>query len=143
MTEVLSMIGAIIGLAITAATFILKFVKSVKAEKAAEAVIQIGNAVLPFMKEAETFTKYSGREKKEYVLIKANEFAVEHGMPFDAEQVSVKIEELIALTKTVNKRQKDKLRAVTANADGNAQCVENEHSQKPNKKSNQKENLEK
>jgi hypothetical protein len=105
---ILSVAGTALGLLITAVTFITKFIKNSKAKKAMESVVEIGNAVLPYIRQAETFLNYSGNEKKEYVLTKANQFALEHGMQFDAVAVGEKIEELVTLTKTVNARPKDK-----------------------------------
>jgi hypothetical protein len=104
---ILSLSGTGLGLLITAVTFMAKFIKNSKAKKAAESVVEIGNAVLPYIKQAETFINYSGAEKKEYVITKANQFALEHGIRFDAASVAVKVEELVKLTKEVNKREKD------------------------------------
>ena len=60
------------------------------------------DAVAPLMEIAETFTNYSGEEKKEYVMTKVNQFAIENGIRFDSQAVSNKIEELIGLSKNVN-----------------------------------------
>ena len=104
---ILSLGGTLVGFTITAITFILKFLKSAKAKRIAEQAIEIGNAVLPYIKQAESFTNYSGAEKKEFVLTKANQFAIQHKMSFDAEVIGEKIEELVSLTKEVNRRDKD------------------------------------
>jgi len=101
---ILSIAATAVGLLITAATFLMKFLQSAKARKVAEGVIEIGNAILPYIKAAETFTTFSGVQKKEYVMTLASNYAAEHDIVFDKEQVSAKIEELVALTKTVNKR---------------------------------------
>ena len=121
---ILSISATCVGLLVTLATVVLKFVKSAKARRIAEGVIKVGNAVLPYVNLAETFVNYSGQEKKEYVLTKANQFAIENGIEFDGEQVSARVEELVSLTKTVNKRDKDKICAATsANASEYAQCM--------------------
>lgn len=96
------------GLLVSTLTFLLKFIKSSKARKLAENVIAIGNAVIPYIEQAELFTNYSGTEKKEYVLTKANQFAINHGIKFDKNLISEKIEELVNLSKEVNSRDKDK-----------------------------------
>ena len=111
---ILAVTATAVGLLITAVTFLMKFLKSGKAKKAAEGILQISNAVLPYIKQAEELINYSGEEKKDFVMAKANQFAAEIGVPFDAEQVSAKIEELILLTKTVNERPQDKLSAVSS-----------------------------
>ena len=108
---IISLAGTAIGLLVTAATFLVKFIKNAKAKRIAEQTIKIGNAVLPYIKQAEGFTHYNGAEKKEYVLTKANQFAIEQGIAFDAALVGGKIEELVKLTKEVNKRDKDRVAA--------------------------------
>lgn len=57
---------------------------------------------------AETMKNFTGEEKKEYVITKANQFAISKGIKFDTEKVSNLIEELVTLTKQVNQRDKDK-----------------------------------
>jgi len=104
---ILSMAGTIAGLLITVLTFIVKFIKSTKAKRAMEQIVKIGNAIIPYIEQAEKFTGYSGAEKKEYVMTKATQFAVEKKIPFNRVLVSEKIEELVSLTKRVNKREKD------------------------------------
>ena len=106
---ILSLSGTLLGFAVSLITVLVKYFNSVKAKRRAEQVIEIGKAVIPFIEKAETFAGYTGAEKKEYVLTKANQFALEKGFRYDAEQVSAKIEELVSLTKEVNKREKDKL----------------------------------
>lgn len=99
---ILSLCGTIIGLLITVFTFLLKTVSSVRAKRVAEQAISIGNAVLPYIREAEKFTGLSGAEKKAYVMTKVSQFAMDNCIPFDSIQVSAKIEELVELTKQVN-----------------------------------------
>ncbi|MCL2062589.1 MAG: hypothetical protein FWH03_08230 [Firmicutes bacterium] len=106
---ILSLVGTAVGFLAAAATFLAKFIKSAKAKKIAEQTVKIADAVLPYIKQAETFVHYSGAEKKEFVLTKANQYAIEQGMTFDAGLAGEKIEELVRLTKEVNKRHKDKL----------------------------------
>jgi hypothetical protein len=108
---ILSLAGTSLGLFITVLTFVMKTIKSVKAKKALEQAIKIGNAVLPFIREAEKFTSYTGLEKKAYVMTKANQFALSNRIPFKEIQVSEKIEELVALTKQVNIKSTTKEKA--------------------------------
>ena len=101
---IISIASAALGLLITTVTFLSKFVTNAKAKKAMENIVKIGNAVIPYIEEAETFVHYSGEEKKQYVLTKANMFAIENKIKFNEQAVSEKIEELVMLTKQVNKR---------------------------------------
>lgn len=102
---ILSLAGAALGLLVTAATFIVKFLKKSKAKKVADQVIEICNAILPYIEQAEKFIHYTGEEKKEYVMTKANQYALENGIEFDSEYIGDKVEELIGLTKQVNAKE--------------------------------------
>lgn len=104
---ILSVGGTALGLLITTITFLTKFIKNLKVKKVMDSVIKIGNAVLPFIQKAEEFTAYTGEEKKEYVMTKANQFAIENGIKFDKELVSQKIEELVAMSNNVNVKKKE------------------------------------
>ena len=99
---ILSVAGTALGLLVTTVTFLTKFIKNAKAKKAAENIVDISNAIIGYIEEAETFLNYSGEEKKQYVMTKANQFAIESGIKFDAESVSAKVEELVGMTKQVN-----------------------------------------
>ena len=98
----LSLCGTILGLAITIAAFIFKWIRNTKAKKNLEQMVKVGNAVLPFIREAEKFAAYSGAEKKAYVMTKANQFAIENRIAFNEQQISDKIEEIVNLTKQIN-----------------------------------------
>jgi len=108
---IISLAGTVLGLIITVLTFIVKTVRSSKAKKSAEQAIKIGNAVLPLIREAEKFTAFSGIEKKQYVMTKANQFALVNRIPFIEDLVSKKIEELVTLTKQVNIRSSSREKA--------------------------------
>lgn len=49
-------------------------------------------------------------------MTKANQYAIENGIRFDEALVSEKIEELVRLTKEVNKRDKDRVLSVPDSA---------------------------
>lgn len=104
---ILSLAGTVLGLTATAITFLIKFIKNAKAKKIAEQTIKISEAIIPYIEQAEQFINYTGQEKKEFVMTKANQFAIAQGIDFDAIAVSEKIEELVDLSSRVNKRQKD------------------------------------
>lgn len=99
---ILSVAGTALGLLVTTVTFLSQFIKNAKAKKAAENVVKICNVVIPYIQEAEAFVNYSGEEKKQYVMTKANRFAIENKIPFDEAAVSERVEEMVALTKQVN-----------------------------------------
>lgn len=103
---IISLAGTMIGLSITALTFLMKYIKNKKAKRIAEQLVMIGDAVLPLIREAEKFTGYTGAEKKTYVMTKANQYAINQKINFDEKQVGEKVEELVELTNQVNVKNK-------------------------------------
>lgn len=101
---ILSIVGTALSLLIVCISFLIKLVQTMKARKKEHRQATLLDAVAPIVEIAESFTNYSGAEKKEYVLTNVNRFAIENGIEFDAELVSKKIEQLIELSKQVNKR---------------------------------------
>jgi hypothetical protein len=105
---ILSLIATIIGLSITLLTFFVKTIRNARAKRIAEQAIKIGNAILPFIREAEKFAGYSGTEKKTFVMTRVNQFTIDNHISFDEKQVSDKIEELVTLTKQINAEGRNK-----------------------------------
>ena len=103
----LSIAAAIISLIFAIIVCIIKLVRAVKAKTKLQDDTDLLAAVAPVMQIAETFTNYSGAEKKEYVLTRINQLAIENGINFDIQAVSNKIEELIKLSKEVNYKKKN------------------------------------
>lgn len=99
---ILSLAGTAFSLFITCLVFTVKLVKTVKDKKNMSSVTLLDGALAPLMEIAEKFLNYSGEEKKQFVLTKINQFAIENGLKFDAETTTEKIERLIELTKQVN-----------------------------------------
>ena len=93
---------------ITVGTLILRVIKESKAKRACAQSTAISNAVLPFIREAERFTHFTGLEKKIYVMTKAAQFAIANKIKFDESLVSNKVEELITLTRLVNAKSRPK-----------------------------------
>lgn len=102
--EIIPIISAILGIVITATSLIIPLVKSVRSKKRLASVNQLATILQKLIMDAETFTNFSGAEKKEYVMTKVNRYALENNIQYDEESVSNKIEELIELSKNVNKR---------------------------------------
>lgn len=99
---ILSLAGTALSLFIACVVFIVKLIRGYIMKKKLKNSYVLLDAVAPLMEIAETFTNYSGEEKKEYVMTKVNQFAIENGIRFDSQAVSNKIEELIGLSKNVN-----------------------------------------
>ena len=104
---ILSLACTAAGFLATAVTFFVRFLKAVREKKTAQQIVKICDAIVPFIRQAETFVHYSGVEKKEFVLTRANQFAIEQKIPFNTGLVSAKIDELVRLSREVNARDKD------------------------------------
>lgn len=102
---IVSLASTAAGLLIVCVSFLVKLINSIKKRKSQQNEVTLLDAVAPIVEIAETFTNYSGEEKKEYVLTKVNQFAIENGIKFDSTLVSNQIERLIELSKQVNKRE--------------------------------------
>jgi hypothetical protein len=98
----ISIAGTVASLLVTSIVFIIKFIQAVKSKKKIINNSLLEDAIAPLMEIAEKFKNYSGEEKKEYVLTKINQFALDNNLEFDESALSIKIEELIDLTKQVN-----------------------------------------
>lgn len=105
---IISLASACLGLIITIATLIAKFAKSTKAKKAAQQTVEICNALVPYIEEAEKLTHYTGEEKKAYVMTRIRQYAVNADMKLDENKVSDTVEELVTMSKQVNARKTDK-----------------------------------
>ena len=123
---ILSAAGAVLGLLATALTFLVKFLKSAKAKKAAELTLSIANAVVPYIEEAEQLAHYGGAGKKEYVMNRVREYTKSIGTEFDAAAVSDKIDELVALTKRVNVAPHASAKEDMTGTPGNIQTIKKE-----------------
>lgn len=102
---ILSLAGTALSLFIACVLFVVKIICGYATKKKLKNSYVLLDAVAPLMEIAETFTNYSGEEKKEYVMTKLNQFAIENGITFDEQAVTSKIEELIGLSKNVNGRE--------------------------------------
>ncbi|MBD5583539.1 MAG: hypothetical protein HDQ88_00420 [Clostridia bacterium] len=99
---VLSLAGTAISLLITSIIFIARLFKAVKDKKRMQNCSFLDDAVAPLMEIAESFSNYSGEEKKQFVLTKVNQFAIENGLKFNAEATAEEVEKLINLSKKIN-----------------------------------------
>ncbi len=105
---ILSLAGTALSLFIACVLFIVKIIRGYITKKKLKNSYVLLDAVAPLMEIAEQFTHYSGEEKKEYVMTRVNQFALENKIKFDSEAVNEKIEELIGLSKKVNGVKSDK-----------------------------------
>ena len=102
--EIITIVSACLGFVATFTGFLIPLVKSVKAKNKLTALNKLSTSLQSFMVDAETHQNFTGEEKKEYVLTKANRYAIDNGLPYDEQAVSANVEDLVALSKEVNKR---------------------------------------
>ena len=105
--KIITVVSACLGLIATFTGFLVPLVKSVKAKNRLSALNKLTSTLQLLIVDAEKFVHYTGAEKKEYVLAKASRYAMENNIPYDEQAVSSKIEDLVALSKNVNKREKE------------------------------------
>lgn len=103
--EIITIVSACLGLLATVTGFLIPLVKNVKAKNRLSAINKLTVTLQSLVVDAEKFADFSGAEKKEYVMTKINRYAIENKIPYDEQAVSEKIEDLVALSKEVNKRE--------------------------------------
>ena len=103
----LSLIGTSLSLLVACIVFLIKLIQSIHSKKKRQNCDLLLETVAPIVEIAEGYTNYSGEEKKEFVMTKVNQFAIENGIAFNTKLVSEKIEELISLSKKVNSRNEN------------------------------------
>ncbi len=102
---VLSLAGTALSLLITSIIFVVRLVKAVREKRNMQSSSFLYETIAPLMEIAENFSNYSGEEKKQFVLTKVNQFAIENGLKFDAETTAAQVEKLIELSKKINAKK--------------------------------------
>lgn len=105
--EIIRIVSLSVSLLITLVGFVITLVKSIKNAIKTKNWDALKSALQGFIAKAEEFSNFSGVEKKEIVLSWASNFCADKGMKFDKDKVDSAIEELVELSKKVNKRDKD------------------------------------
>lgn len=102
--QIITIASACLGFIVTFTGFLIPLVKNVKAKNKLTALNKLTSTLQSLIMDAEKMTNFTGTEKKEYVMTKANRYALENKIPYDEQAVSDKIEDMVALSKEVNKR---------------------------------------
>lgn len=100
--QIITIASAGVGLFATITGFLIPLVKNVKAKNRLMALNQLSTFLNSLIVEAEQFANFTGEEKKQYVLTKANRYALENNIPFDESTVDTEIEKIVKLSKNVN-----------------------------------------
>ena len=106
--EILVIVGALAGVISTTIPLIIKLIKKSKQFKQERNLNRSADVLLRLIAEAELFTNYSGQEKKEFVKSRLAIFAINNKIAFDEARLETAIDDIIGITREVNKRDKDK-----------------------------------
>lgn len=102
---ILSLIATVLSLLIACISFGIKLIKNVREKIRTKKYNELIESIAPIMEIAENNTQLHGADKKDYVMDKVSQYAVENRLIYDAKAVADKIEELVAFSKQINKRE--------------------------------------
>ncbi|HEY8364061.1 MAG TPA: hypothetical protein VIK84_00695 [Haloplasmataceae bacterium] len=105
--EIKEILAIIIPVIIGFIVLVSKLTKSTKLKKLAQNLIEVEKITRDYICNAEKFLNYSGQDKKEWVKTKVNQYCIENDIKYEENVIDDIIENLIVLSKTVNKREKD------------------------------------
>lgn len=100
--QIIAVASAGVGFLATLTGFLIPLVKNVKAKNRLLALKRLSSVLQTLIMDAEQFDDFTGEEKKEYVLTRANRYAIENDIPFDESAVDNEIEKIVSLSKNVN-----------------------------------------
>ena len=101
--DIIKIVFAVVGVIVAAIT--TKYgVKNKRLKKFAENFTIVRNYTEKFIRLAEELQGFQGHMKKEWVLNKVHGICLQKGIPFDVDTVDKAVEEIVDLTKLVNKR---------------------------------------
>lgn len=114
---ILSVAGAALGLLITTITFIAKFVKAIKAKDKEEVARLYKEFADTVVQEVEVIKSKANdtipsAAKLQMGLTKFNQYCIDNNITYNIDNAKAAIEKVVALTKVVNAREKDKAKGV-------------------------------
>jgi len=99
---ILSLAATALTCLLTTLTLLIRLFAVLKKKRVAEDFIKVEALLLPFIEEAEAFTRFSGAEKKAYVLMRIAEVTFKQRIKLSTDEIGKKIDELVNLTRKVN-----------------------------------------
>ena len=103
--QIIKLASAIISVLATVVGLLIPLIKNTKAKKKLIGLKKLSDSLQDLVIKAEQHVNYTGDEKKEYVITRANRYAMENKLPFNEQAVSDIIESLVTVSKNVNKKQ--------------------------------------
>jgi len=105
--EIIWIVGAILSVCGTGIPLIIKLIKKTKQFIKERDWNKVMGVLPQLILEAEKFINYRGQEKKEFVKSRLAVFSVKNSIAFDEARFETAIDEIVRLTREVNKREKD------------------------------------
>jgi len=105
--QIKEVIVLIISLVATLVVTISQLVKEIKKKKDLISMQTLNEQLENFIKQAEKYVSFSGEEKKEWVKSCLMQYAITNKITYNDEEVNQKIENLVELSKEVNKRERE------------------------------------
>lgn len=106
--EIIWIIGAILSICATGIPSIIGLIRKTKQFVKERNWNKVMEVLPKLISEAEQFVNYRGQEKKEFVKSRLAIFAVKNKIVFDEARFETAIDNIVRLTREVNKREKDR-----------------------------------
>lgn len=103
----ISIIIFILGLITSIISIIIKYTKNIKIKNNLKNILGVIEELIPLIEEAETFSSYSGEEKKEYVISRIYRKLNKEDIKIDEVKINEMIEKLVSFSKEVNYKESE------------------------------------
>ena len=103
----ISIVIFILGLITSIISIIIKYTKNIKVKNNLKNILGVIEELIPLIEEAETFSSYSGEEKKEYVISRIYRKLNKEDIKIDEEKINEMIEKLGSFSKEVNYKESE------------------------------------
>ena len=103
----ISIVIFILGLITSIISIIIKYTKNIKVKNNLKNILGVIEELIPLIEEAETFSSYSGKEKKEYVISRIYRKLNKEDIKIDEEKIDEMIEKLVSFSKEVNYKESE------------------------------------
>jgi len=106
--EIITVVSTVVGVLATGIPLLIAFARKTKKFVKERNWNRLMETLPSLIIEAEQFANYTGPEKKEYVKTRLVMYSVKNKIMFDEYKFDGTIDDIVKLTKEVNKRDKDK-----------------------------------
>lgn len=106
--RLIGILSGVLGILLTAIGFGIKLGRMAKERNLEKWENFFNEQAKLFVVLAEDIKNFEGKDKKEWVLTKINQAAIDAKIPFNEALVDTIIEKVVDITKKVNRRDKDK-----------------------------------